>query len=439
MTGILSCLRAAGTACVLAVGAFGGCSTTVDSLGCDQLDAGVDTGPDAIGEGGSDGGPTESSLRPLSPRSSYPNVFRDLLGKSEREISDKIDGAFKQLFHGDPDTRAIYYEDPDHPDQAEIRDIYHGDVRTEGVGLGMLITVELDKQQEFDKLWSYAKAVMAASGANAGYFDSWCDTLDPLTTTACVDPFGYQQFTMSLIFAHDRWGSDGAIDYEADALELLDVMRQKEDRNGGIVDGVTNTFDGETKLVFDVPNAKAAIFTRPSIEMPAYYQLWAEATGDDFWLDAADAGRAYIQLVAHARTGLTPVRAYFDGVSKEGWGYFGPEAYRTHLNVTLDAIWTDEGAWAAAESDLLISFFYSQGLTKYGTSYELDGTPILESRELALIFANGIAAVPATRAERVDFVQAVWDLNLPPGSVRYYPGLFGLLAFITMSGRMVVL
>ena len=70
----------------------------------------------------------------------------------------------------------------------------------------------------------------------------------------CDDPYGEQQMVTALIFAHDRWGSTtGPVNYEAGAVALLDVMRHKEDENGGIVDGITNTFDSTTALPYHLP------------------------------------------------------------------------------------------------------------------------------------------------------------------------------------------
>jgi len=436
----------------LVFSALGGCSTTVDSLGYDPVDASADADADAPddapdadapdadapdadagGEGGAGGsGPTDPTLIPLVPPTGYPNAFGDLLNKTETEITDKIEATFQQLFYGTQD-QVIYYEVA--PDQAYIKDILHNDIRTEGVGYGMLITVELDRKEEFDRLWRYAKAEMAATGADVGYFTSRCDTLEG-PVRPCVDPFGYQQFTMSLIFAHDQWGSDGELDYEADALALLDVMRHKAEEAVAMGSNVTNTFDTETKLVFDEPR-QAVVYTRPSQVMPAYYELWAQATGDEFWREAAAAARAYIESVAHPTTGLTPVRAYFSGMLMENWRNFGTEAYRTHLNVTLDGIWVGESPWPVEHSDRLIGFFAPLATT--GTSYELDGTPVDPLPEPALVAANGIAALISTRTERVEFVQAVWDLRLITGTPRYYSGLLDLLALITMSGRMKVI
>jgi len=440
----------------IVVAALGACSATTDSLGRDPTDAGADADADAPdvpdvdvpdvdvpdtdvpdadagGEGGAGGsGPTDPTLTPLVPPTGYPNAFGDLLNKTEDEITDKIEAAFQRLFYGTPD-QVIYYEVA--PDQAYIKDILHNDTRTEGVGYGMLITVQLDRKEEFDRLWRYAKAEMAATGADVGYFTSRCDLLEG-GTRACVDPFGYQQFTMSLIFAHDQWGSDGELDYEADALALLNVMRHKAEEAVAMGSNVTNTFDAETKLVFDEPR-QAVVHTRPSQEMPAYYELWAQATGDEFWREAAAAARGYIEAVAHPTTGLTPGRAYFSGMLMENWRNFGTEAYRTHLNVTLDGIWVGQSPWPVEHSDRLIGFFAPLGMT--GTSYELDGTLVDPLPEPALVAANGIAALISTRAERVDFVQDVWDLALVGGTPRYYSGLLNILSLLTLSGRMKVI
>jgi oligosaccharide reducing-end xylanase len=446
MQGLPAPSRSAVAGFALALVALTACGSTVDRLGYDPVDAGADVeaGPDDGGEGGTDAGmPPDPTLTPLTGPTEYPNLFRDLLGKTEQEITDKIDAVYQQLFAGDTDTEAIYFEiDATH---GEVRDILHGDVRTEGLGYAMLINVQLDnhapdpaKKEVFDNLWRRAKASKASMGASAGYFDSWCDAPDG-TKSVCVDPFGYQQFTMALIFAHDLWGSDGAIDYEADALALLDVMLHKQEQNRGIVDDVLNTFDAETKLVFSVPNVSASGTTRPSIEMPAYYDLWAQATGNDFWREAAASGRAYLERVAHPTTGLTPARATFSGEPLSEGGAFTSEAYRTHLNVTLDFIWSGTTPWPTIECDRLIAFFDGQGVGTYGGTFELDGTPIDRNRDYALVAANGIAAVPATLAERQAFVQAVWDLVPPTGPLRYYAGVLDLLSLLSLSGRMRVI
>ena len=39
-------------------------------------------------------------------------------------------------------------------DKADILDLGNQEVRSEGMAFGMMIAVQLDKQEEFDKLWN---------------------------------------------------------------------------------------------------------------------------------------------------------------------------------------------------------------------------------------------------------------------------------------------
>jgi oligosaccharide reducing-end xylanase len=362
-----------------------------------------------------------------------------VLGKSDSEISAKLEATFAQLFHGDAD-HTIYY--PEGTGQAYIKDILHGDVRTEGIGYGMIITVELNKRTEFDALWTYAKNKLKyTTGANTGYFLSSCDT-STTTTTPCIDPFGHEQFAMALIFAHDRWKSTtGAINYAADAQELLHVMRYKEEDNGGIVGGVTNTFDSVTMLAYDMPNTLAATYTRPSVEMPGYYELWAEATGDSFWTQAAASARAYWKKAANPNTGLMPLRATLaDATPVSGSDTFVAEGYRTHLSLVLDRIWTGSDPWEVDEANRLLSFFYSQGIDTYASSYTLDGTTALDTlHDAPLVAVNGATAVIATMDQRAAFIEATWNLELVIYVPRYYSGLLHLLSLLVLSGQYCVL
>jgi len=408
----------AGAACALALGLVASCGTTVDP----------------IGYNGGSGLP----LGPLTGPSTYPNAFRDWLGHTDAEIAAKLDLGFTQLFHGDPTTDAIYVAVG--TDRGYIYDVFHGNqVRTEGIGYGMLIAVELDKRDEFDRLWTYAKSMLrVTSGATSGYFNSFCDT--DTGTAACLDPFGLQQMTMALILAHDRYASaPGTIDYAADARDLLTLMRHKQDQNGGVVGGVTDTFDASSDLVLDLPNVMAAGIGRPSIEMPAYYDLWAQATGDPFWTAAAKAARSYWQRTANPTTGLTPDRATFAGMPVTGSEVFQSEAYRAELGMVLDQIWSGGNTWNPGECDHLISFFSAQGIDTYGMSYSLDGMTVLNpNHDPALVAANGTAALIASVSQRTAFVQRVWDMDVPNGVTRYFAGVIYLHALLALSGQLRV-
>lgn len=394
------------------------CKPTLHSVGC--------------GEG------SYARARPLSALDTsrtYPNAFRDVLGKSDAEISAKLAATFNQLFHGDPSNEAIYFTTG--TDQAYIRDIFHDDVRSEGLGLGLLIAVELGKRDEFDRLWRYAKAHRYTSGPGAGYFPSFCE--NGSATVACDDPFGLQYMATALLLARGRWKNDpGPIDYDREAAEVLDVVRYKEDDNCGVVDGVTGTFDAERHLPYDVPTIDALNTSRPSIVMPAAYELWRQATGDDFWSAAAAASRSYWKASAHPTTGLWPLRATFDGTPVAGSDVFLAEAYRTLINLVLDQIWTGGEPWAIEESNRLLQFFAAQGLDTYAGGYSLDGRSVIDAtHQNALVAANGALALIATREQRA-FIGAAWDLAPSIGRPRYNSGLMILLAQLILSGQMVV-
>src|SRR6187402_1184067 len=107
-----------------------GCGSTLDSLGTD---------PDLPG-----------TLLPLTqPPAGYTNTFL-AAGYDSSEIKAKVERAFDQLFFGG--AEAIYF--PRGDDLGLILDIWHTNVRTEGMGLGMLIALELDQQEVFDRLWT---------------------------------------------------------------------------------------------------------------------------------------------------------------------------------------------------------------------------------------------------------------------------------------------
>jgi len=381
-------------------------------------------------------------LRPLQQLASYPNAFKTLM-KADADVAGKIDAAFNQLFHGDA-TQTIYF--PVGTNQANIQDIYHNsEIRTEGIGLAMMICVEMEKRTEFDALWSYANSVLRyTDGPREGYFRSTCDTV--MSSQICDDPYGEAQMVTALIFANDHWGSTtGNVNYADGAVALLDVMRHKQDQNGGVVGGITNTFDQISGLPFDVPVAweAEAQIGRPSIAIPAYYDLWFQATGDPFWTRAAEAARAYLQKTAYPTTGLMPVKATFAGDMVMDWNAFQPESYRAQINMALDHIWSearqqDLGDWNVKEAVNILSFFTKLGPV-YGTSYTLDGTPINSAPEYALVATNGVTAMIGGGLDSSGYVEAVWDMPITTGSGRYYAGILYLTALLILSGRYQVL
>lgn len=369
----------------------------------------------------------------------YPNLFVELLGLSKEDVKLKIDNAFNQLFYGDDKNERVYY--PVGDDMAYIVDINNNDVRTEGMSYGMMIAVQLDKKEEFDRLWKWAKTYMQhQSGPHKNYFAWHCKT-DGTKISENSASDGEVWIVMTLFFASARWGDgEGIFNYRNEAQKILDAMLNKteysDERNV-----VTNMFNKKNKQVVFVPSGEADDFTDPSYHVPHYYELWAlwADKENNFWKDAADTSRSFLKRTVHPLTGLAPDYANFDGSPIDRWGgghnNFQYDAWRVAMNVAVDYLWFAKDEWAVEQSNRLLSFFYSQGLKDYGSLYTLDGKVLFFDHSEGLVAMNAVAALASDLDIREDFVRELWELKMPTGHYRYYNGLLTMLGLLQVSGN----
>lgn len=363
----------------------------------------------------------------------YRNLFAEYLGKSETEIQAKLESAWNQLFYGDDGTERVYY--PDGEDMAYMVDIGNNDIRSEGMSYGMMIAVQLDKKEEFDRLWKWTKTHMyQTEGPYRGYFAWHCDLEGkPLAANPASD--GEEWFVTALFFASARWGDgQGIFDYRAEALQILHTMLNKTEENGI----ATDMFDPEHKQVVFVPSGRNATFTDPSYHLPAYYEVWArEAEKDNqFWADAAEESRAFFRLAAHPQTGLMPDYAEFDGTPTGGeHADFRFDAWRTLANVAVDYAWFGVDPWQVEQSNRVLAFLASQGMHSYPNQYTLDGKPLSGDHSPGLVAMAAVAALAADADIGTPFVEALWDASIPRGTWRYYDGLLYFMALLHVSGE----
>jgi oligosaccharide reducing-end xylanase len=377
---------------------------------------------------------------PLPPEKSfetgrYRDLFQEYLGNSDSEVQAKIDAAWQQLFYGDDDSQRIYY--PVGEDMAYIEDIGNSDVRTEGMSYGMMISVQLNKKAEFDRLWKWAKTYMYnADDPYKGYF-AWHCTTDGKKLDSNPASDGEEWFVMALFFASARWGKgDGIFDYRAQAQEILDTMLHTEDQNNDLA---TNMFNASTRQVVFVPEiGRNAGFTDPSYHLPAYYELWARWADRDnqFWTDAAHSSRDFFKKAANPQTGLMPDYANFDGTpyGTDEHKDFRFDAWRTLSNVAVDYAWFGSDPWEAQQSNRVLGFLASQGMDSYPNQYALDGKSLSGNQSTGLVAMAAVAALAAAPETGKPFVQALWDVKIPSGQWRYYDGMLYMLALLHISG-----
>ncbi|GIO85992.1 hypothetical protein J25TS5_29240 [Paenibacillus faecis] len=284
----------------------------------------------------------------------YTDQYRNLLadyGYEEEEITRRVEAAWHEMFEGDEKTR-IYHESGS--DMGYMLDTGNHDARTEGMSYGMMMAVQMDRRDVFDRLWKWTVEYMyMTEGENAGYF-AWSCAPDGTRLSDGPAPDGEEYFAMALFFASHRWGDRGApFNYGEQARELLRTCLHKgEDGKGDPM------WNRDNKLIKFIPNCE---FTDPSYHLPHFYELfalWADPEDRAFWKEAAEASRRYVQAACHPLTGLAPEYAHYDGRPNHvrGFGHFFSDSYRVAANLGLDAEWFGGAAWERETADRIQAF-----------------------------------------------------------------------------------
>ena len=361
----------------------------------------------------------------------YRNLFKEL-GYSDAEIDKKVESAWQKFFYGTDDER-IYY--PVGEDMAYIYTADTDDVRSEGMSYGMMICVQMDKQEEFDRLWKWAKTHMQhKSGQFKGYFAWQMNTSGTIKdNTPAAD--GEEYFATSLLFASARWGNgEGIYNYNKEAQEILKTMLHQADDGQGV-----NMFNKEHKMPVFCPIGSAATFSDPSYHLPAFYEVWArEAEQDnDFWSEAAEASRQHFKDATNEKTGLGPDYSEYSGAAKnEGnHGDFRFDAWRIAANIACDYAWWAQDDWATTHANRIQSFFYDQGVDSYGNQWSLDGKNLSPDHSPGLVAMNATASLASSDKKSWSFLEDLWNISPTTGKYRYYDGCLYMMGLLHCSGK----
>ncbi len=376
----------------------------------------------------------------------YRSVFAEI-GKSETEIRQKIQDAVHTFFYGSEEER-IYH--PVGDDMGYLEDTGNHDARTEGMSYGMMMCVQLDMKEEFDRIWKWSKTYMYMDeGENEGYFAWSCQT-DGKKNAHGPAPDGEEYYAMALFFASHRWGDgEGIFEYAREARAILRacVHKGEKGRPGQPM------WNRENKQILFVPGSE---FTDPSYHLPHFYELfalWADEEDRAFWKQAAEASRAYLAKACHPVTGMNPEYGEFDGSpmkKKMPWGEshgsFYSDAYRTAANIGLDCLWfgVDCGQYQAP---LRLMRFLGTDLEGARCVYETDGTAldrtVLHPLGLLATTAQGALTVPKEDSDDPQsdwnvakrWVEWLWSQPLRRGGRRYYDNCLYLFALLALSGN----
>lgn len=376
----------------------------------------------------------------------YRNLFAEL-GYKQKDIDKKLKSVFESVFYG-PDK--VYFEVGD--SMAYISDIKNHDVRTEGMSYGLMIAVQFDRKDIFDRLWRWSKKYMQhQEGLLKGYFAWSCQT-DGTRNAQGPASDGELYYVTSLISASNRWGNSTGINYLAEAQNILNCSMQKIG-----MERVAPLINLEHQLITFTPDPFGGRFTDPSYHIPAFYEVWARWAEDgrsEFWRVCARKSREYLHKSIHPVTGLNPDYNNYDGTllgSKRVIGdAFRFDSWRVPMNIALDYSWAcADRKWQQEYGNKIQNFFYSQGIDSFVDQYNVDGTTVTEllgaggykklRHSLGLVATTAAVSLVCTHDKSREFVDRLWNAKHVPYDDgyfdAYYDGLLRLFAFMHLSGN----
>lgn len=368
----------------------------------------------------------------------YRNMFAEI-GVSQEEIDRKLEEIIQTFFYGSEEER-IYH--PVGEDMGYLMDTGNYDARTEGMSYGMMMCVQLDMKEEFDRIWKWSKTYMyMTEGWSEGYF-AWSCRTDGTKNADGAAPDGEEFYAMALFFASHRWGDgEGIFNYSGQAREILRACLHKGE-NGRAGHPMWNR---ENHQILFVPGCD---YTDPSYHLPHFYELfalWADEEDRAFWKEAAKASRVYLAKACHPVTGLSAEYAEFDGSpmsrpipwTKDRHDWFYSDAYRTVANIGLDYEWfgKDEGQRAAADrvQKFLIEDCRKGSYHIYEVDGRLAGETALHPVGITATTAQGSLAASGELAG--EWAAQFWNMPLRTGERRYYDNCLYIFAFLALSGR----
>ena len=376
----------------------------------------------------------------------YRNVFLEA-GYKQADIDAKLAKAYYDIFEG---PGKVYFEVGD--SMAYVSDVKNHDVRTEGLSYGMMIAVQLNKKDVFDRLWRWSKAYLQhKSGPRYGYF-AWSinpQTLKHNSEGSASD--GELYFITDLIFAANRWGNNTGINYYSEARIILDAMWAKDGSKG-----ITNIVNVEHKQITFAPDNFGHNWTDPSYHLPAFFEIWAEYAKDgreQFYRDCADTARKFIQRACHPVTGLNSDYTEFSGAPHSTqWmpAAFRYDSWRVPMNIAMDYSWfAKDRNWQQDYARRVQNFLSGRGINTFEDQYNLDGSRpdfILQAggykklrHSLGLMATAASASIMGTQENSWKFVDVLWNAKLEPYSDGYfdpyYDGLLYLFSIMHLSGK----
>lgn len=354
--------------------------------------------------------------------------FNTYLGKTSGDIVSKLNTLWDHYFASSDNNKRLYYDNSE--GSAYIFNPNDNDVRSMGQSWGMMICVQTDHQNQFDKLWKFAKQYMLhTSGTYEGLF-RFNVQANGTSIEYIPEPGADVYFAAALLFASHRWGDTGTYNYNNEAQYILSHMFSGGD------------FNADNYIVY-APGVNT--LTLPANDVPALLEVFAQYsnTNKTRWEEAASVARSHLYKSSHSSSGLFVDYNDFDGLpSSSGYvpydarGKYYQEARRCAMNIGMDyLLYGKDKTNQETMAKRLIDFFESDGYTH--SIFNWDGTGSSGSYTEGQAGANAVACYAlmsdsAYTTQITTNMQNAWDVAPMTGMYRYYDGLVHYMSMLLL-------
>ncbi len=245
-----------------------------------------------------------------------------------------LDDARLQQEYADWKSRLVE-ECPNDASAVVVKD--GGQVVSEGIAYGMLISVNMDDQALFDKLWKFYLDHVDDNGM-MNWSMGVCEAPGNNDANAATD--AELDAAMALVQAAARWGGTYLTDAEDLAAKIIehetDVCDGRTVILPGDIWGGCNDLNGETRI-------------NPSYFAPGYYRVFAAKfpTQSETWNALLEGTYELYPVLQERMMGLFPDWSDYDGSDWYGSTY-NYDACRTPWRIATDYAWSgDERALTA--------------------------------------------------------------------------------------------
>lgn len=158
-------------------------------------------------------------------------------GYAQDAIDKRVSQVWHEIFEG---PNKFYWENDE--GLAYVMDTGNNDVRTEGMSYAMMIALQYDRKDVFDKLWGWVMRHMYMKDGHHAHYFAWSVEPDGTPNSNGPAPDGEEYFAMDLFLASRRWGDGEDIyEYSAWGREILRYCVHKGERYDGEPCGIPTT------------------------------------------------------------------------------------------------------------------------------------------------------------------------------------------------------